>query len=66
MSDINEENPKRELVQDAIKELNLAKRHLKSERGVGAQLANNNIKMALHILKGILNTYDIPQEYHLD
>lgn len=59
-------NPKKEILQDAVKELKDAKRHLKDEKGVSAQFANNNVKMALHLLEGVLSTYEVEQGYHLD
>lgn len=66
MSSTGDGNPKKEILQDAIKELKEAKRHLKEEKGVGAQYAKNNVEMALRLLKGMLSTYEIEQGYHLD
>jgi hypothetical protein len=66
MSSTGDSNPKKEILQDAIKELKEAKRHLKEEKGVSAQYAKNNVEMALRLLKGMLSTYEIEQGYHLD
>jgi len=59
-------NPKQEILKDALKELHAANLNLMHEKSVEIQFAKNHIKMALHLINGMLSTYEIEQEYHLE
>ena len=60
-------NPKREILVDAIKELHAASLSLIHEKNIEAQFAKNHIKMALHLIQGLLNTIEAPEQtYHLE
>ena len=63
---ISSGNPKREILVDAKKELHVASLSLIHEKSVEVQFAKNHIKMALHLINGILSTYETEQGYHLE
>jgi hypothetical protein len=60
-------NPKREILLNAKKELHAANLNLIHEKSVEVQFAKNHIKMALHLIQGLLNTIEAPkQTYYLE
>ena len=60
-------NPKQEILKDALKELHAANLNLIREKSVETQFAKNHIKMALHLINGLLNTIEAPEQtYHLE
>jgi hypothetical protein len=63
---ISSGNPKREILLDAKKELHVASLSLIHEKSIEVQFAKNHIKMALHLIQGILSTYETEQGYHLE
>jgi hypothetical protein len=67
MSDIGGGNPKREILVDAMKELNMAQNSLRNEHSVNAQYARGNIMMALKLVKGVIACLEAPaQTYNLE
>jgi len=66
MSDTSS-NPKREILVDVMRELNMAQNSLRNENSVNAQYARGNINMALKLVRGVINTLETPQQtYHLE
>ena len=66
MSDTSS-NPKREILVDVMRELNMAQNSLRNENSVNAQYAKGNINMALKLVRGVINTLEAPQQtYHLE
>jgi len=60
-------NPKREILVDVMKELNMAQNSLRKEESVNAQYAKGNINMALKLIRGVINCLEAPpQTYNLD
>jgi hypothetical protein len=59
---ISSGNPKREILVDAIKELHAANLSLMHEKSVEVQFVKNHIKMALHLIQGLLNTIEAPEQ----
>ena len=60
-------NPKREILLDAKKELHAASLSLMHEKSIEVQFAKSHIKMALHLIQGLLNTIEAPEQtYHLE
>ena len=67
MSDTSSGNPKREILVDVMKELNMAQNSLRSENSVNAQYARGNIIMALKLVRGVITTLEAPQQtYNLE
>jgi len=66
MSD-NSCNPKREILVDVMRELNMAQNSLRNEGSVNAQYARGNINTALKLVRGVINTLEAPEQtYNLD
>ena len=64
---ISSNNPKREILLDAKKSLASAQLNLIHENSIESQFAKNHIKMALHLINGLLNSIEAPEQtYHLD
>ena len=60
-------NPKREILVDAKKELQLANVFLKKKNDVDSQYAKQHIDMALKLIRGVINCLEAPpQTYNLD
>lgn len=67
MSDSNGCNPKREILVDAKKELQLANTFLKNKNDVDSQYAKEHINMAMKLVNGVINCLEAPEQaYHLD
>lgn len=67
MSDTSGGNPKREILVDVMRELNMAQNSLRHEESVNAQYARGNINMALKLVRGVISTFEAPQQtYNLD
>ena len=67
MSDASGGNPKREILVDVMRELNMAQNSLRHEDSVNAQYAKGNISMALKLVRGVINTLEAPpQTYNLE
>ena len=67
MADRSGGNPKREILVDVMRELNKAQNSLKNEKSIDAQYAKGNISMALKLVRGVINSLEIPEQtYHLD
>ena len=60
-------NPKREILVDVMKELNMAQNSLRKEESVNAQYARGNINMALKLVRGVINCLEAPEQtFHLE
>jgi len=67
MSDASGGNPKREILVDVMRELNMAQNSLRNEESVNAKYARGNIIMALKLVRGVITTLEAPQQtYNLD
>jgi hypothetical protein len=61
-SGITTGNPKREILVDARKELQLANKLLKNNKDVDSAYAKMHIEMALHLINGLVNTLEPPEQ----
>lgn len=60
-------NPKRDILVDVMRELNMAQNSLRHEKSVDAQYARGNVMMALKLVKGVIASLETPpQTYNLD
>jgi hypothetical protein len=67
MADSSGCNPKREILVDAKKELQLANRFLKGKNDIDSQYAKQHIDMALKLIKGVIGCLEPPEQtFHLD
>ena len=60
-------NPKREVLVDVMRELNMAQNSLQHEHSVNAQYARGNVMSALKLVRGVIATLESPpQTYNLE
>jgi len=60
-------NPKREVLVDVMRELNMAQNSLRNEQSVNAQYARGNVMSALKLVRGVIACLEAPQQtYNLE
>jgi hypothetical protein len=64
-STIDGGNPKREILVNAMKELNMAQNSLRYEDSVNAMYARANIMSALKYIKGVIACLEAPQQIYI-
>lgn len=60
-------NPKREILVDAKKELQLVRKFLKDKKDVDSQYAKIHLEMATKLVSGVISVLETPEQtYHLE